>query len=527
MRGVALDLTNLRVEARPRNHWEAVDLGCLMARQWWGRLLGAWLFTAVPVLLLVLLVARSSPVLGALLLWWFKPLYERLPLMILGEEVFGESRPLLEVARDRKSLTAGLWQSLTYLRLSPNRAFNAPVWVLEGLRGNAGVRRRELLRRSTSTASPWLTVLGIHVETFVSVSLVLLLMMLVPDSVDVDWMSFWTDGELVDSTVYVLFSLGLQVVTMAVIAPFYVAAGFSLYMNRRVELEAWDIELKFRRIASRVMKKARNATAPVSIGLLCVALFTGFLPAPVKAESLSPPDEAYSQVLEVDDQFASSSPLKQESREIVDEVLASDDFGVEETTRYPKFLECILFQENCDESELDIDQDLDWLGSFGRLLGGLTELLLWVLAIGLAVWLVYLSRFWDRGALPRSASRLPDYEVMGFRLDEQSLPDDVVAAANVLWTEHRPREAIALLYRGALTRLIQSFGCEFSRGDTETDCLVEVGSQTPERVSVCFKQLTRSWTRLAYGHKPIDVDSFQTLCNQWPVFDIEPRREPS
>jgi hypothetical protein len=31
-----------------------------------------------------------------------------------------------------------------------------------------------------------------------------------------------------------------------VLEPFYVAAGFAMYLNRRVELEAWDIEQEFR-----------------------------------------------------------------------------------------------------------------------------------------------------------------------------------------------------------------------------------------------------------------------------------------
>ena len=29
--------------------------------------------------------------------------------------------------------------------------------------------------------------------------------------------------------------------------PYYVAAGFAMYLNRRAELEAWDIEQEFRR----------------------------------------------------------------------------------------------------------------------------------------------------------------------------------------------------------------------------------------------------------------------------------------
>ena len=36
-------------------------------------------------------------------------------------------------------------------------------------------------------------------------------------------------------------------VSVAVVEPFYVAAGFGLYLNRRVELEAWDLEQEFRR----------------------------------------------------------------------------------------------------------------------------------------------------------------------------------------------------------------------------------------------------------------------------------------
>jgi hypothetical protein len=34
---------------------------------------------------------------------------------------------------------------------------------------------------------------------------------------------------------------------VAFLEPFYVAAGFGMYLNRRVELEAWDIEQEFRR----------------------------------------------------------------------------------------------------------------------------------------------------------------------------------------------------------------------------------------------------------------------------------------
>ena len=35
--------------------------------------------------------------------------------------------------------------------------------------------------------------------------------------------------------------------TILFLEPFYVAAGFGMYLSRRVELEAWDIEQELRR----------------------------------------------------------------------------------------------------------------------------------------------------------------------------------------------------------------------------------------------------------------------------------------
>jgi hypothetical protein len=36
------------------------------------------------------------------------------------------------------------------------------------------------------------------------------------------------------------------VIAVAIVEPFFVGAGFAMYLNRRVELEAWDIEQEFR-----------------------------------------------------------------------------------------------------------------------------------------------------------------------------------------------------------------------------------------------------------------------------------------
>jgi hypothetical protein len=44
----------------------------------------------------------------------------------------------------------------------------------------------------------------------------------------------------------------VYLLVISIVEPFYVAAGFTLYLNRRTELESWDIELGFRTLAARL-----------------------------------------------------------------------------------------------------------------------------------------------------------------------------------------------------------------------------------------------------------------------------------
>ena len=58
----------------------------------------------------------------------------------------------------------------------------------------------------------------------------------------------------------------LYALVLVVWEPIYVACGFSLYLNRRTHLEAWDIELAFRRLRQRLL-----STVPavlLAVGLL-------------------------------------------------------------------------------------------------------------------------------------------------------------------------------------------------------------------------------------------------------------------
>ena len=72
---------------------------------------------------------------------------------------------------------------------------------------------------------------------------------------------------------------------MLLLEPFYVAAGFGLYLNRRTLLEGWDIEVALRRIAER---HAAAAVIAAAVALLRVRLPGGLVRAEKTRRRRSP-----------------------------------------------------------------------------------------------------------------------------------------------------------------------------------------------------------------------------------------------
>ena len=75
------------------------------------------------------------------------------------------------------------------------------------------------------------------------VALIALIAWFLPEGLQSELWALYRDGE--SAPMQAAMSLGYGLVVLA-LEPFYVAAGFAMYLNRRVELEAWDIEQEFR-----------------------------------------------------------------------------------------------------------------------------------------------------------------------------------------------------------------------------------------------------------------------------------------
>lgn len=498
-----MNLDQVTIEIRPRRAWEAVDLGLLMARRWWWPMTKVWLLLTLPLFLLFNLLPQDWLWLSTVIIWWLKPLFERPLLHILSQAVFGYLPTTREtLAAFPAQARRQLFLSLTWRRLSLTRSMDLPVIQLEGLKGERRKQRLRILHREDSNPATWLTLIGVHVESFLSLGLLILLYAFVPSEVGLDWVDLWFSEEAFWFT-YLTNACGYF--ALSLVAPFYVACGFSLYLNRRIKLEAWDIDIAFQRIVNKRRPQPQaQTTAALAILFAC---FLTLLPVhdTQAQDSATPPAQT----------------LNRESAKVaIEAVLAGDDFHQKDTIRYPTL-------SNKDEKEREsklkwLRELIDAVAAVLRLASWL-ELLLWAGVIALLIWVAFRYRHWLAAYLPQrvpeTARRARPVTLFGLDLSRESLPDDVSAQAVSLWQQGEQRPALALLYRACLIRLLDA-GLEIEDGHTERECLRLAHDYTRDYPAATeaiayFDELTQCWQRLAYGHIPVDEATGLTLCRQW------------
>jgi len=237
-----MQLDKLVIAIRARSGWSAIDLGIVFARGFWLRGVLLYLLMAAPVFALTMLIPETSAVFSYFVLWWCKPLFERPILYFLSRELFNEPVGFWKTLRCwREWVWPSLGWILTIRRLSVSRAMYAPVSLLEAPTSGEYSQRVTVLGRNYANESTWLTLVFYHLESFLWISLLVVAAVFFPDQIESGVMRLIELRE--GDTGYLVFSVLL---TMAMVAPFYTAAGFILYISRRVELEGWDIEMCFR-----------------------------------------------------------------------------------------------------------------------------------------------------------------------------------------------------------------------------------------------------------------------------------------
>jgi hypothetical protein len=485
-----VQLERLSVQLRPRGGWEALDLGCQMARSWWRPVWGVWLAVYLPAAVALHAAFLERPFLAVIALWWLKPVFDRFVLHVVSRAVFGAPPTVGEaLAAWRDILRPGLLAGLLWVqRLSPWRSFTLPVWQLEKQTGRAADERRQALGRRMAGYGGWLTLMCATFEGIVFVSALLLVTLLAPaaGAPGFEFSTLFRGGggesagwDLHDSLAYV--------VAVSLVEPVYVASGFSLYLNRRAILEGWDIELALRRLDERL-----RTLKVAAVAVLAAIAWAGAAP-PVAS--------------------AAEKSAKAEIRE----VLKAPEF---QTSK-----EAMTWRYRGERKNEKADRPAtDFWDNIGAFLAQVSQALLWIAVAAGVVALLFVARRYLPQFLAANPDRYrPPDALFGLSVTPESLPGDVAGTAARLAGEGRLRDALSLLYRGALSVLVHRDHVPLAEGDTEGDCLRAAHRALPREGSDYFGRLVRAWQSAAYAGRLPGVAETQALAREWaPVFAARP-----
>lgn len=495
-----MQLTDTTIEIRPRSAWEAIDLGILLARRHCLLLMVSWAMVTLPVFCLLTLIFWQAPLfsvgvweiplLSIIIFWWLKPIFDRVPLYILSNAVFGQPPTLASTLKFwLKSLKNNTIADLTIRRPSLARSFELPVSQLEMYKGKARRQRLRNLHLANNRAK-LLTLIFINMEGVFLTALVALLVMfsvapsILPspetsaEAMLTEHLPFWRVHGY-----YLLYALVLTITE-----PLYIACGFCLYLNRRVNMDAWDIELSFRRLSQRL-----SQTLAVIFVSGCLAFMVG-----------------YSTDLQA--QTPRSEPLTE-----LQQARATSKQQIEKITSSPPFFEeyelTSLRWINSDSTEAHSDNSsFNWLNLFSV---DLFRVIIWAVIVFVVLLLLWqLIKYIPLSKGHKLATSAPD-QLFGLAITPESLPSNILAEFENLWQQDQTRQALSLLYRALLSHLIHQYQLPLKSSHTEGE-IVALAQQIDIATVTDFTQhLTKQWLQMAYGHYPIQAEQKQILMDGW------------
>jgi hypothetical protein len=485
-----MKLENVTAVIRPRSDWEAVDLGFAMVRRDFWRCLTAWCLAVAAPTALAIWLLWDHPVWLLLLFWWWRPAGSRMVLFELSRRLFGEAPAWRDVWREiPRAWTRRFFHRFLLLRLSPWLPVTLAIESLENLRGREYSQRAARISRRGESAVIWIYLMGDLLAAWLGIGFFYLFLMFIPQGGDGAWQaaveSFdWSRPD--EIPLIILRSAVLWVMAAMVFCDiFQTGAGFGVYINNRTWLEGWDVELAFRRLNRRL----------TTTGLIAAA--------------------ATALVFSSTSQHAIANDTRADAMERIQQVKDAPEFEVHSVTdRVP------VPRDWSWLDWLDFSGDASWFQTILSV-AGYTLLAAFIAFLGWLVWR-YRHLFAARGHGGAGRSHIPQARVvMGLEVSHESLPDNIPGEAWRLWAGGHHHDALALLYRGAISSIVRHHHVPIEESDTEGDCLRRV-NQANCASSAYFDKLTRQWMASAYAGHPPDESHIRALCENWP-FSTERR----
>ncbi len=504
-----MNIESIQVALRERTPWQAIDLGFNMSRQYYGILYKSYCLSFLVISLPIIVALRNYPSWASFLIWYLKPLFEVGAQSLLSRRVFGETFSNRQIAHITfQAINQHWWAAITSLRFTIRRSFIMPVFLLEGLKVKQRRQRLRTLSLGQQQGPASLTVLLTHVEVLFYIVIFFIIYLMIPHYERFDPMViFQAESE----------NLGLQWLTIAcwglatiLVAPFYICSGFSLYLNKRIELEGWDLELSFKKIKHRLKNLATV--------LACSLLFSFTLQSsdPVYAEALSTEQVPITTEIKTD---ALNKQIQQE----IQQILNNDPL-----VYTPEKSKWHFKSKDYNADFSNFDGFLDFIPSLSFML----EALLWIAVTCIIIWLIFkipqVKKLLTKEQGEKRKKIIRKADIFGMTLSAKDQRQDLHTAVTLALKNNDLRKALALLLSSALGEIASHSRQNIPRGATENDCLLIAQHVNMKKDWLrWFEQLLQHWSFLAWGHKNIEPQQIEQLLLNAPLEELSlALREP-
>jgi hypothetical protein len=209
-------------------------------------------------------------------------------------------------------------------------------------------------------------------------------------------------------------------------------------------------------------------------------------------------------------EISAAQPTKSEIKAAIEAVKADPNLRTERTIK-------TLQWKQSPSKTRRMPAWMTWIAGLFAWIGESTRLLIWIAAGGLAgLLVVYLTRIaGTRLAASEDDTFVIPTHVRDLDIRPETLPADIGAAARQLWEHGEQRAALALLYRGMLSRLAHVHGVPIRDSSTEGDCLALATAHLPEDRSEYPGRLVRLWQRFGYGRESVESSDVYYLCDEF------------
>lgn len=520
-----MDLDKVAARLRPRTPWEAIDLGFVLARSFFKPIALGWLVCVLPLFVLAAAVSATTTYfwLPLAAVWLLKPLYDRIPLVVLSRAFFGE----VPSVKQTTGLALRSWRGgaaladITWRRFSPFRGVTMPVRELEKL-GGAAARERinVLLRRHMRGPTITLMLVSFATEVLFVGAIFVLASMVTPESAGIDLareIELLFDHETNQAGIEV-FTFAAYFVAMSAVEIFFAAASFGLYINRRVRLEGWDIEIVFKRLAGRLRARAQSIFETAAMVFLVVFFGLSLGAEPVHAqhdhqqEHAANSEPAQADVREVEPSEPAADPQDE-----IEDILDDSAFGGTRTEEKWQVREDLFdFGEDNEDGE---QSDLGWLEALSAALGMTFQIVMWIVAgVVIVAALIY---FFRKARLPEKESKEeapmpgPQTELVSAPEEPRriTLPSDIVDTASAHWQAGEYKLSLSVLYRGTIEGLADGYRIEIDPSLTARECVSKVRDAGGPADYVA--ELAEAWTATVYADRRVDDERARELFANW------------